>query len=117
MTCTVVGYGWALNQHSHMSVPLILQFVQGLFGASVYTFSNTLLVDIHPETPSSAAATASIVRCALAALATATVQPLINELGRGWYFTLLGTLTGGFSLVAVWTIRTWGLQWRASRTA
>ena len=117
MTFVVVGYGWALNQHSHISIPLILQFIQGLLGASVYTSSNTLLVDILPEAPSTAAAAASIVRCALAALATATVQPLISEMDRGWYFTLLGTLTGSFSLIAVWTIRSWGMRWRASRTS
>ena len=115
MTCSVIGYGWTLNQRSHMVIALFLQFVQGFLGALIYTFSNTLLVDILPETPSTAAAAASIIRCALAALGTATVQPLISALGRGWYFTMLGALTGGVSFIAVWMIRTWGMQWRASR--
>ena len=115
MTCSVIGYGWTLNQRGHMGIALFLHFVQGFLGALIYTFSNTLLVDILPETPSTAAAAASIIRCALAALGTATVQPLISALGRGWYFTMLGALTGGVSLIAVWMIRTWGMQWRASR--
>ena len=117
LTCSVIGYGWALNQHSHVAIALILQFVQGIFQSSIYIFSNTLLIDIHSETPSTAAATASITRCALAALGTATVQPLISALGRGWYFTLLGLFTGVASLIAIWTIRTWGMKWRAERVA
>jgi MFS family permease len=83
LTCSVIGYGWALNQHSRVAIALILQFIQEIFQSSIYVFSNTLLIDILSETPSTAAATASITRCALAALGTATVQPLINVLGRG----------------------------------
>lgn len=117
MTCSVIGYGWALEKHSHVGVALAIQFVQGLLGASIYTYSNTLLVDILPDTPSMAAAAASIVRCALAAVGTATVQPLIGVMGRGWYFTLLGTVAGTASLLPTWIVRTWGMQLRASRTA
>ena len=117
MTCSVIGYGWALEKHSQMGVVLAIQFIQDLLGASIYTYSNTLLVDILPDTPSMAATAASIVRCALAAVGTATVQPLIGVLGRGWYFTLLGSFAGTASLIATWIVRAWGMQLRASRTA
>lgn len=115
LTCDLIGYGWALQQGSHVSIPLILQFIQGFLGTSIYTFSNTLLVDIFPETPSTAAAAASITRCALAAAGVAAVQPLTNAIGRGWYFTALGLTTGVAGSVAVWMIRTWGMKWRIER--
>ncbi|KAL9018254.1 MAG: hypothetical protein Q9185_004420 [Variospora sp. 1 TL-2023] len=117
LTCSVIGYGWALDQHGHIAIALILQFIQGVFQSSIYIFSNTLLIDILSDTPSTAAATASITRCALAALGTATVHPLIGVLGRGWYFTLLGLFTGLSSVIAIWTIRTWGMVWRNKRVA
>lgn len=33
MSCSVVGYGWTLNQHSYVGIALAIQFVQGLLGA------------------------------------------------------------------------------------
>jgi len=115
LTCDLIGYGWALERGSRVSIPLILQFIQGFLGTSIYTFSNTLLVDIFPESPSTAAAAASITRCALAAVGVAAVQPLISAIGRGWYFTTLGLATGVAGSVAVWMIRTWGMKWRIER--
>lgn len=117
MTFVLIGYGWALDQRSHVSIPLILQFVQGFLGTCIYTISNTLLVDVFPASPSTAAAAASIVRCTLAALGVAIVQPLVSVLGRGWFFTALSIVTGSAGSVAVWTIRTWGMKWRTERVA
>lgn len=117
LSFVLIGYGWALDQRSHVSIPLILQFIQGFLGTSIYTISNTLLVDVFPESPSTAAAAASIVRCALAALGVAVVQPLVSVLGRGWYFTALSFVTGIAGSVAVWMIRTWGMKWRSERVS
>ena len=117
LTATMIGYGWALEQRSHVSIPLLLQFLQGFLGTSIYTIFNTLLVDVFPESPSTAAAAASISRCALAASGVAAVQPLVGVLGRGWYFTALAIVTGGVGSVVVWMIRTWGPKWRHEREA
>jgi multidrug resistance protein len=114
-TATLVGYGWAVSKHTHVSVALILQFVQGFWGTCFYTTYNTLLVDVFPENPSTAAAAASITRCAMAAAGVAVLQPLLDVAGRGWYFTLLGLWSGGFGAVAVWLIRRKGMQWRTGR--
>lgn len=117
LTLTLIGYGWALEQGSHVSIPLLLQFIQGFIGTSIYTIFNTLLVDVFADSPSTAAAAASISRCTLAASGVATVQPLVGVLGRGWYFATLAVVTGGVGFVVVWVIRTCGAKWRHERVA
>ena len=116
-TATLVGYGWAVSQQAHVSLPLILQFVQGFWGTCFYTIYNTLLVDVFPESPSTAAAAASITRCGMAAAGVAILQPLLDVAGRGWYFTALGLWSGSFGVVSVWLIRKKGMDWRVRRIA
>lgn len=72
-------------------------------------------MDVFPESPSTAAAAASISRCALAASGVAAIQPLIGLLGRGWYFTALAVVTGGVGSVVIWMVRKWGAEWRHER--
>ena len=115
-TATLVGYGWTVNARAHYSILLVLQFIQGFWGTCFYTTFNTLLVDIFPESPSTAAAAASIMRCAMAAAGVAILQPLLVAAGRGWYFTALGLWSGIFGAVAVWGIRTKGMEWRTARS-
>jgi MFS family permease len=114
-TATLIGYRWAVENNSHVSILLVLQFVQGFWGICFYTIYNTLLVDVFPESPSTAAAAASITRCAMAAAGVAVLQPLLNALGRGWYFTILGIWSGLFGALAVWFIRRIGMAWRTER--
>ena len=114
-TATLVGYGWAATSHAHVSVLLMLQFIQGFWGTCFYTTYNALLVDVFPESPSTAAAAASILRCAMAAAGVAMLQPLLEAAGRGCYFTALGLWSGTFGLAAVWLMRNRGMQWRQRR--
>jgi multidrug resistance protein len=114
-TIGLIGYGWTVHYQVHISILLILQFMQGLWGTCFYTVYNTLLVDAFPESPSTAAAAASITRCAMAATGIAVLQPLLDAAGRGWYFTVLGLWSGSFGAVAVWCIKNKGMKWRKRR--
>ncbi|KAJ8132816.1 hypothetical protein O1611_g812 [Lasiodiplodia mahajangana] len=67
----MVGYGWAVQK-------------QASFG--------TLITDLNPGRSSTAAASANIVRCSLAAALTAALQPIIDAIGAGWCFTIYGLL-------------------------
>jgi len=89
--------------------------MQGFWGTCFYTAYNTLLVDVFPESPSTAAAAASITRCAMAAAGVAVLQPLLDAAGRGWFFTVLGLWSGSFGVVAVWYIKNKGMTWRNRR--
>jgi MFS family permease len=114
-SCALAGYGWAVQNHAHVSIPLILQFVLAVLCTSFQQTFNTLLVDIFPASPSTAAASSNITRCALSAAMVAVMQPLVQCMGRGWYFTLLTVLSGGGGFVAAWFIKRKGMDWRRKR--
>jgi hypothetical protein len=50
------------------------------------------VVDINHRSPSAANASTSLVRCALAAIAIAFLEDMIQAVGIGWTFTFLGGL-------------------------
>lgn len=114
-TAILLGYGWSVTNHAHLAIVLVLQFMQGFSGAVIYNVYNALLVDVFPESPSTAAAAASVVRCAMAAAGVAILQPLLDALDRGWYFTILGIWSGGCGALAVSVIQKKGMSWRTRR--
>ncbi|KAI4094854.1 MAG: hypothetical protein LQ344_001899 [Seirophora lacunosa] len=113
--CVLIGYGWAVQRRAHESIPLILQFILAAICTVFQQTFNILLVDIFPASPSTAAASGNITRCALSAVAVAILQPLVDRMGRGWYFTFLGLLSGGGGVAANWLIITRGMAWRHYR--
>ncbi|MCJ1244024.1 hypothetical protein MMC30_001221 [Trapelia coarctata] len=113
--CALAGYGWAVQTRAHQSIPLILQFVLGALCTCFQQTFNALLVDIFPGSPSTAAASGNITRCTLSAVAVAIMQPLVDVMGRGWFFTLLTLVSGVGGLATVWAIQTRGMKWRGQR--
>ncbi|KAL8802184.1 MAG: hypothetical protein Q9182_003973 [Xanthomendoza sp. 2 TL-2023] len=113
--CALAGYGWAIHFEAHESVPLILQFVLAAICTAFQQTFNALLVDIFPASPSTAAASGNVTRCLLSAVAVAVLQPMIDGMGRGWYFTSLSMLSGGGGIVANWFVTTRGMAWRHRR--
>ena len=111
----LAGYGWAINFHAHVSIPLILQFVLAAISTAFQQTFNALLVDIFPASPSTAAASGNITRCTLSAVAVAVLQPMVDKMGRGWYFTLLSLVGGGGGIIAIWLTTTRGMTWRHQR--
>ncbi|CAN9174353.1 hypothetical protein AA0119_g6600 [Alternaria tenuissima] len=90
---TTIGYGWALDRHTHFAIPLVLQFFIGASITGVFNACGTLLVDVNPIRPATASAAANLFRCLLAAAALAALDAIISKLGTGWTFTLLTGLT------------------------
>ena len=111
----MLGYGWSIERHHHVAIPLILQFFQGFLATWFLQSFSALLVDAFPETPSTAATAGNITRCALSAMAVAVLQPLIDVMGKGWFFSLLGLLSGVGGLAALTALNRWGMEWRRRR--
>jgi opacity protein-like surface antigen len=74
-----------------------------------------LLVDIFPDASSSAYASGQIARCGLSAISAAVIQPIIDAVGRGWYFTIFSLFVGIGSIGSAYTTKQKGMSWRLRR--
>jgi MFS family permease len=111
----VIGYGWVVYFHVHPSVPIILQFFICALSTLLSHTASALLVDIFPDNSSSAYASGQIMRCGLSAASAAVLQPLIETVGRGWYFTMFSLFVGVTGAGCVIISRLKGMEWRQAR--
>ncbi|CAK7240444.1 MAG: hypothetical protein STHCBS139747_001885 [Sporothrix thermara] len=85
-------WGWALQCRVSVALPCVLNF---MYGIGMIGFSNTtsvLLIDVSPGHAGAAVAANNLARCLLGALFSAVIVPMIDRLGVGWAFVLLGLL-------------------------
>jgi len=111
----IVGYGWAVHSRVHAAVPLVLQFLCCALSTLLSHTASALLVDVFPNNSSSAYASGQIARCGLSAVSAAVLQPLIDAIGRGWYFSAFSLFIGLSGLCSVWVSRWKGMEWRRKR--
>ena len=110
-TSTTVGFGWVLNRHTSIAIPLILSFFSGASQVAIFTVCGTLLTDLNPNRSATVQAGYNLVRCALNAGGIAGLQALIDAIGVGWCFTVYGII--GASRIPIFLVlRNRGMQWR-----
>ncbi|RFU79725.1 major facilitator superfamily domain, general substrate transporter [Trichoderma arundinaceum] len=110
----IIGFGWAAEMKTHISAPLILTFVMALFLTACYNSMNLLLVDLYPNSPSTASAANNLTRCLMAAGGSAVIEPMIRAMGTGWAYTFIGLLIIAMSPTLCIVTR-YGPIWREER--
>jgi multidrug resistance protein len=113
---STIGYGWALQQRTHMAVPLVLQFFSGSTQVAIFVVVGTLLTDLNPDKSATVQASYNLVRCGLSAAGVAALQAGVDGIGVGWIFTIYGIMA--FCCVPLfWWLRHSGWEWRKARAA
>lgn len=110
----LIGWGWSLEAETSVAVPLVLLFIIGMLVPSSFGVLNTLLVDLNEDAPATAAAANNLTRCSAGAIATAIVDYMFDEMGRGWTFTLLALLMVA-CLPGLRVLEKCGPRWRAEK--
>jgi multidrug resistance protein len=110
----VLCYGWVLEQNASLAAPLILQFLIGLCVNGSFNILSTLVVDLYPQSPSTATAANNLVRCFLGAGGTGIINIMIDHMGRGWCFTFI-SLVCIVASPLLWVELKWGPGWREER--
>ncbi len=108
----MIAYGWAIDCGAHVSVPIVILFFLGYLSIASFNPLSILIVELHPESPGTATAAMNLVRCLLGAGATAVVLPLVDAIGRGWAYTVVGLVLVAIIPLQVAIIK-WGPVWRA----
>ncbi|CAK7237031.1 hypothetical protein SCUCBS95973_009809 [Sporothrix curviconia] len=104
-------WGWALQQHAPLAVLCILLFLNGVGMIGFQNAANALLVDITPGRAGAAVAANNLTRCLIGAVATAVINPMINAMGIGWAFFLIGAIYVATS-PGIFLLMFRGIAWR-----
>ena len=110
----VLCYGWVLEKNANLAAPLVLQFFIGLCVNGAFNILSTLVVDLYPQSPSTATAANNLVRCFMGAGGTGIINIMIESMGRGWCFTFLA-LVCIVAMPMLLVELKWGPIWREER--
>ena len=109
-----VAYGWALQANAPLAASLVLLFLIGLLVNGSFNILSTLVVDLHPTSPSTATAANNLCRCMMGAGGTAVIDVMIRDMGRGWCFTFIALVCAAASPLLLVSLK-WGPRWREER--
>lgn len=112
----LLGWGWAMQERVSVAVPCVLLFLMGVSIVGFSNTTNTLLIDIYPYKAGATIAANNLVRCVIGAAASAAIQPMINALGAGWAFFIIGALFIVLSPM-IFLVMWKGPAWRAEVAA
>lgn len=110
----ILCYGWILEKHANLAVPLIFHFLVGLCLNGAFNIMATLLIDLYPQSPSTATAANNLVRCLMGAGGTAIINIMIENMGNGWCFTLIALICV-VTMPLLFVELKWGPKWREER--
>ncbi len=110
-TAALLCWGWVLEQRVHVAVPCVVNFFYGIGLVGFTNTLNVLLIDVSPGQPGAAVAANNLARCLLGAAFSAAIVPMIDSMGLGWAFFLLGALTAVLMPLLYLLMRN-GIQYR-----
>ncbi|CAO3600172.1 unnamed protein product [Absidia cylindrospora] len=90
--CITLAYGWTIRYNVSLAVPIIFQFIVAFCMVFLMNGAQTLMIDLFPGRGASITASNNLVRCILGAVITVCVDPGIQGVGVGWFFTIIGII-------------------------
>ncbi|ROW05831.1 hypothetical protein VMCG_05156 [Cytospora schulzeri] len=110
-TSVLFAWGWALEYNAPVAVPCVLLFLMGVGMIGFNNASMVLVTDMYRTKAGAATAANNLTRCLIGAAFTAAISPMMEGIGAGWSFTILGFLClAGAPLLLV--IMKNGIKWR-----
>ncbi|KAJ6785449.1 hypothetical protein PWT90_07111 [Aphanocladium album] len=108
--CTI-GWGWAMHASCHIAVIAVLNFFVGAGMAGSNSCINMVLIDTNPGKGGTVMAASNIAKCLIGAGATAAILPLVDAIGSGLAFFIVGCAYM-VCLVPLLIIALKGQKWR-----
>ncbi|KAH8681739.1 major facilitator superfamily domain-containing protein [Xylariales sp. PMI_506] len=113
-TAVLCTWGFALQYNAPVAVPCILLFLMGVGMVGFSNTTSTLVVDIYPGNAGAATASNNLTRCLVGAAASAVIDPMINGVGAGWAFFIIGAINAVAAPVLFLIMKN-GIKWRKAK--
>ena len=108
----LIVYGWSANYGVNVAVPLVANFFFGVGSMLIFAMVTTMLTEFMPRKASNGVALNNFVRNIFSCTGGALTDPLIQAMGNGWLFTMLGLLSLITGVLSVWSMKRYGPHWR-----
>ena len=90
---------------------MLANFFYGVGSMLIFAMATTMLTEFMPRKSSNGVALNNFVRNIFSCVGAIVSAPLINAIGNGWLFTILGIWALSSSIV-IWAMRRFGPKWR-----
>ncbi|KAF3389288.1 MFS antiporter QDR3 [Penicillium rolfsii] len=107
----LIWYGWTVDKGVFWLVPMIANFFFGIGSMLIFSMVTTMLTEFMPKKSSEGVALNNFMRNIFSCVGSLVTAPIINGIGNGWLFTILG-LVGFASSSVVFLMRVYGPRWR-----
>jgi len=71
-----------------------------------------MLTEFMPKKSSSGVAVNNFVRNIFSSIGAVVAEPIIDAIGNGWLFTILGIVSWGTGYICIWSLKKFGPRWR-----
>lgn len=90
---------------------MIANFFFGVGSMLIFALVTTMLTEFLPKRASSGIALNNFARNIFSCVGAIIADPVINAIGNGWLFTILGLVSLFSGSATVWAMKRWGAQW------
>lgn len=110
-TLAFIAFGWTLKFRTSLAGPEIALYFIGFGVSTAFNITNTLLIDLHRDSPATATAAVNLVRCLMSAGGAAAILPMCHAMNTGWAFTFIALLFVAL-IPVIFLIMNKGQDWR-----
>ncbi|KOS40594.1 hypothetical protein ACN38_g8552 [Penicillium nordicum] len=112
----LIWYGWAAEKGVFWLVPMIANFFFGMGSMLIFSMVTTMLTEFMPKKSSEGVALNNFMRNIFSCVGSVVTGPIIDGIGNGWLFTILGLVSFASSSV-IFLMRVNGPKWRKTMDA
>lgn len=109
-----VTFGWCIGEKQPLAAVLVMSGLGSLTCNCIISICNTLVVDLYPDTSSTAAGCVNLVRCVFSAIILAALAKMDKSMKIGGTFTFLTATAITCSTLLIIPLR-YGLQLQLAR--
>ncbi|KAJ0424512.1 hypothetical protein BJY00DRAFT_276851 [Aspergillus carlsbadensis] len=107
----LIWYGWTVDKGVFWLASMILNFFFGVGSMLIFAVVTTMLTEFLPKRSSEGVALSTFVRNIFSCVGSFVTVPIINGIGNGWMFTIVGLIVIASSGVII-AMRVFGRRWR-----